>query len=557
MADMQTLPEPANGDIFAFGGKLTIGNAATNVFIIHDTRPGGTALLPSSLSVNFVLENVYHIDAALFSRYCSTLVGGTLIKGLGLQAEGCHLGDRSIDTVYDDIVCVVSDQAGSSCSIGSVAGDFVSVTDADDAWKDPELPPNLSITHIAGQSTKESPRADKGSLARALSTWSSMKFTPSQPGLGHTPAIAMGADLGADKNTSMPSQPFSRSLQANPQENVEAQLLKALSELDEARQELASWKQQSLGPHHELALPKVEISHPENLALTDSQRTQLPAPVPLAIVCGNCDRPGHEVCDCIGPVDDHGFIDACPLCNTRAHGFDTCPKVPSRRGGKSIRKAIRFEYLVRLRSNKAPIKSHNCWVAIWVQGGMPSIPLPHTKQFSLKLSQDPSSAYNAPDWRTYEYNRQSSITFNELVQDPDTVLRPGQACQLMPGSQTIMATGQSYCSVKYKMQRAQSKIESMYSAKHDNAQPKKQPYRRQPQPQRKKQAALKQSKNTKKKQHARHLLDEEDFKDNVKREAGDIPSFATGANCTILQRPLPTLPAREHIPFIKQEPVDY
>lgn len=120
-----------------------------------------------------------------------------------------------------------------------------------------------------------------------------------------------------------------------------------------------------------------------------------------------------------------------------------------------------------------------------------------------------------------------------------------------------MATGQSYRSVKGKMQRAQSKIESVYSAKHDDAQPKKQPYRRQPQPQRKKQAASKQSKKTKKKQHARNLRDEEESKDKVKREAGDIPSFATGANCTILQRPLPALPAREHIPLIKQEPVDY
>ncbi|KAF3807504.1 hypothetical protein GCG54_00000033 [Colletotrichum gloeosporioides] len=550
---MQTLPEPANGDIFAFGGKLTIDNAAANVFIIHDTRPGGTALLPSSLSVGFVLENVYHIDAALFSRYCSTLVGGTLIKGLGLQAEGCHLGDRSIDTVYDDIVCVVSDQAGSSCSIGSVAGDFVAVIDPVNDWKDPELSPNLTITHVAGQSTKESLRAEEGSLARALSTWSSMKFAPSQPGVGHTPAIVMGTDLGADKNTFMPSRPFSGSLQASPRENVEAQLLKALSELDEARQELASWKQQSLGPHHELALPKVEISHPENLALTESEDKQLPATVPLAMICGNCDRPGHEVRDCIGPVDNRGFIDACPLCNTRAHGFDQCPKVPSGRGSKSSRKSIRFEYLVLLRSKKAPIKSHSCWIAIWVHAGMPFIPLPHTKHFSLKLSQDLSSAaYNAPDWRTYEYNGQISIPFDKLVQDPDTVLQKGLTCQLVPGSQSSLDIAQSHCSIKNKMQRTQIKNESAYPAKHDHAQPKKQP-----KPQRKKQGASKQLKKSKKKQYARHLLYEEESKDKIKRESGGIPSFATGANCTMLQRPLPTLPAREHVPFIKQEPVDY
>lgn len=42
-------------------------------------------------------------------------------------------------------------------------------------------------------------------------------------------------------------------------------------------------------------------------------------------VCANCDQRGHQVRECVGPLDDMGCITGCPVCNTRKHRFEICP----------------------------------------------------------------------------------------------------------------------------------------------------------------------------------------------------------------------------------------
>lgn len=41
--------------------------------------------------------------------------------------------------------------------------------------------------------------------------------------------------------------------------------------------------------------------------------------------CGNYQQPGHEGKDCVGPIDEYGFVNVCPRCNTADHNLWTCP----------------------------------------------------------------------------------------------------------------------------------------------------------------------------------------------------------------------------------------
>ncbi|KUJ21386.1 uncharacterized protein LY89DRAFT_665821 [Mollisia scopiformis] len=86
-------------------------------------------------------------------------------------------------------------------------------------------------------------------------------------------------------------------------------------------------------------------------------------PKPLALVggpkiCGGCRKSGHVLADCTYNVDEYGFIDGCPHCNTVEHRIDDCPgrstAIPGR--GKLKRKTL-FSLLVRGRAGKPPFRS--------------------------------------------------------------------------------------------------------------------------------------------------------------------------------------------------------
>ena len=62
--------------------------------------------------------------------------------------------------------------------------------------------------------------------------------------------------------------------------------------------------------------------------------------------CANCKRQGHEVKVCVGPVDQNGFIRACPACN-ETHSFNECPN----KGHNVSMSTVKF-FLVTTRAGK-------------------------------------------------------------------------------------------------------------------------------------------------------------------------------------------------------------
>jgi len=59
-------------------------------------------------------------------------------------------------------------------------------------------------------------------------------------------------------------------------------------------------------------------------------------------VCGNCQRQGHEVLECV-KVDAHGMVNACPIHNTTKHNLWSCPT------RATLSKGMVFECLFELR----------------------------------------------------------------------------------------------------------------------------------------------------------------------------------------------------------------
>lgn len=69
------------------------------------------------------------------------------------------------------------------------------------------------------------------------------------------------------------------------------------------------------------------------------------------VVCGNCRSNGHELQACAGPVDQYGYIDGCPLCNSVSHTLFECLKMGD------ISRDDLYNTLVFLRHGKPPIRS--------------------------------------------------------------------------------------------------------------------------------------------------------------------------------------------------------
>jgi hypothetical protein len=68
------------------------------------------------------------------------------------------------------------------------------------------------------------------------------------------------------------------------------------------------------------------------------------------LICGNCTNTGHSVQDCSRNLDDEGFVNACPFCNTNKHNAMRCPLVPGRKLSQL------YHYFVRCRAGKAPLR---------------------------------------------------------------------------------------------------------------------------------------------------------------------------------------------------------
>ncbi|TQN71496.1 hypothetical protein CSHISOI_04070 [Colletotrichum shisoi] len=517
MAESRSLPVPAQGDIYSHDGKLSITNAAANVFVVYGRQPQDASHPSSSLSVDFVMGNIYLIDSVYFPPFqcSSTRHFGSLVKGFGLDFDGYHRGDTKIKTVYDDVVCILGNQPGASCSIGTVAGNLVTVLDLSRLLTRPK-PSNVTVSYVHGMALHESHLAYGGGLHRALSTWTSMAFPPASQAPSQTsPTKAVtlvneGQAPKSDGNSTIwEEKKRGRPGQKNTV-NGTVNLKKAINDRDEAWQKTMDAKKQTAAAVREADLRNLGLlSLVQDLgpATTFDDAQSLVNPPRN---CGNCHRVAHQVRDCIGPVDAHGFIAACPLCNQNDHIYDQCVSRTQRT--KRERKALDFEYLVLWRQNKAPIRSNICWVIVWVKYNCPRMSLPHTKEFALTLSRRQANTAPYPDWQTYCYpitSADASAESNILLHDPGTIYEGGRSCSLYPGSQTTRPNpGGS--AAKRKMERLGIKTSPATQNKPSKKQKRK----------------------------------------KARSKMGNS-KFATGANCTILQRPLPAAPPARGIPSVK------
>ncbi|KAJ0163031.1 hypothetical protein CTA2_3621 [Colletotrichum tanaceti] len=519
MAAGRSLPVPAQGDIYAHDGKLSITNAAANVFVVYGHQPQDASHLSSSLSVDFVMGNVYLIDSVYFPPFqcCSTRFFGSLIKGFGLDFDGCRRGDTKIKTVYDDVVCVVGNQPGSSCSIGTVASNLVTVSDLSRLLTRPK-PSNVEVSYVHGMTLHESHLAYGGGLHRALSTWASMAFPPASQAPSQTSpteAVTLVKERQAPKSNRNPTT-WKEKKRGNPgQQNTvkgTINLKQAINNGDEAWQKAMDAKKQTAAAVREAELRNLGLLSPVQDLGPPTTFDGAQSLVNSPRNCGNCHRIAHQVRDCIGPVDACGFIAACPLCNQNDHIYDQCVSRTQRTKGD--KKALDFEYLVMWRQNKAPIKSNICWVHAWVRYNCPRMSLPHTKEFALTLSRRQANTASYPHWQTYRYpitSADAKAESNKLLHDPGTIYEGGRRCSLCPGSQTINPNT-SRNAAKKKMEQLGIKFIPVTQT---------------------------QSKPSKKQKRNR-----------VRRKMGG-GNFATGANCTILQRPLPAAPPVRDIPSVK------
>ncbi|KAF3013482.1 hypothetical protein E8E14_004134 [Neopestalotiopsis sp. 37M] len=163
------------------------------------------------------------------------------------------------------------------------------------------------------------------------------------------------------------------------------------------------------GPTARYSLPdiqkiKIRGERPKKCISLD---TRIFLPLPDS-VCGNCQRSGHTVRDCVGPVDERGEIDGCPKCNKGGgdHTYDDCP---DRDAGED------FDLIYRYRQRKPPIRSFLVWqsflsaaageehcqpaAATW-----PSY-IPWSARFALERQDQALRARRPPEWVYYDYDR--------------------------------------------------------------------------------------------------------------------------------------------------------
>ncbi|KXH25003.1 hypothetical protein CSIM01_10834 [Colletotrichum simmondsii] len=127
--------------------------------------------------------------------------------------------------------------------------------------------------------------------------------------------------------------------------------------------------------------------------------------------CGNCGHFGHWLGDCAFP-DDQGTIMGCPLCNTKLHFWDQCPKK------NSLTAEEQLELILLRRKRKPMIRSSTSLrdlLADALQAGMESLldreGLPWTQGYTMKLIK---KRRDQP-WLKYDPDET-----NKFPEDPET-----------------------------------------------------------------------------------------------------------------------------------------
>ncbi|KAF4629170.1 hypothetical protein G7Y89_g8980 [Cudoniella acicularis] len=136
-------------------------------------------------------------------------------------------------------------------------------------------------------------------------------------------------------------------------------------------------------------------------------------PKPFLGHYGNCMIFGHEVKNFVGPIDDEGFISACPVCNTNCHVLGKCVK-----SRKTMRKQLLSQFTIQ-RVNKPPLRFEfdyrkvESWERRKDEGN------PWTLRFALDFHKE-----NTDFWQTFHRNGQ--IQIQRKIEGEDSMRKSGK-----------------------------------------------------------------------------------------------------------------------------------
>ncbi|KAE8443784.1 hypothetical protein EG329_001378 [Mollisiaceae sp. DMI_Dod_QoI] len=116
-------------------------------------------------------------------------------------------------------------------------------------------------------------------------------------------------------------------------------------------------------------------------------------------ICGGCGIEGHPLADCTKNVDEYGFINGCPKCNTTKHLIDNC------RSKNRLTDGRMFYFLVVKRLGKPPLRSREDFRFVSPKKFAELKKYPQTCQFAAQrrnhgISQMVTEIVLDPSWKS-------------------------------------------------------------------------------------------------------------------------------------------------------------
>ena len=118
------------------------------------------------------------------------------------------------------------------------------------------------------------------------------------------------------------------------------------------------------------------------------------------LICGNCSEAGHSLADCTYNIDEYGYLNGCPRCDTLSHNYADCPAPKFAHDD--------YFYLITKRHGKPPLRCR------W------DFRLGYWKRFKESVYQDDATAMRpqTPWFAKDRRDRGVVQMWNEIVLDP-------------------------------------------------------------------------------------------------------------------------------------------
>ncbi|KAG4414713.1 hypothetical protein IFR04_012147 [Cadophora malorum] len=118
------------------------------------------------------------------------------------------------------------------------------------------------------------------------------------------------------------------------------------------------------------------------------------------LICGNCSEAGHSLADCTYNIDQYGYLNGCPRCNTLSHNYADC--------AAPIFAQDDYFYLITKRHGKPPLRCR------W------DFRLGYWKKFKECVYEDDTTAMRPQTAAFVKARRDKGVVqmWNEIVLDP-------------------------------------------------------------------------------------------------------------------------------------------